>query len=295
MNFWVMLSNSDPGRGPLSYGDEETVYRYDNKVPNHKQVSPGDVAFRIEDDVRLSLGKVQRVDVSEGRKQLFRCPRCGSASTKRRRHHGYCDPCRAPFDEPVIDEVAVRQYAAHFDPLVHVDSPRAWIQFVKDAATGSQISIRRLDTASMPAPIRRLMVESLDLNIPHPHTDILHDLPVEAWKPKTEEGRRRLVTHLRIERSATAASQAKRRHLANDPRCSCEACGFSFSDMYGDHGSNYIEAHHRIPLSDLETPKAPVAADFALVCANCHRMLHRTRDLQLTVEELARLIRRRFD
>ena len=36
-----------------------------------------------------------------------------------------------------------------------------------------------------------------------------------------------------------------------------------------------LEAHHRIPLCDLEPGTKTKLSDLAMVCANCHRMLHR--------------------
>ncbi len=111
-----------------------------------------------------------------------------------------------------------------------------------------------------------------------------------SWTP---EGQRRLVTHLRVERSSIAAREAKRQHAERDPRCPCEVCGMSFAEVYGDHGALYIEAHHRQPLALLDEPRPPTPSDFALVCANCHRMLHRNREATMTVEELAGLLRQR--
>ena len=69
----------------------------------------------------------------------------------------------------------------------------------------------------------------------------------------------------------------------------------SFAEVYGDLGASYIEAHHRQPLSSLDEPRPPTSADFAMVCANCHRMLHRTREATMTVEELAGLLQQQFD
>jgi 5-methylcytosine-specific restriction enzyme A len=56
----------------------------------------------------------------------------------------------------------------------------------------------------------------------------------------------------------------------------CEACGFDFGATYGDRGRGYIEVHHVRPLHD-SGPTRTRLADLALLCANCHRMIHRTR------------------
>jgi hypothetical protein len=72
----------------------------------------------------------------------------------------------------------------------------------------------------------------------------------------------------------------------------CEACGFDFGDFYGEHGEGYIECHHVDPLasrdaSGLVTPPERLA----MLCANCHRMVHRG-EYVLTVNELKEIIER---
>jgi 5-methylcytosine-specific restriction protein A len=47
---------------------------------------------------------------------------------------------------------------------------------------------------------------------------------------------------------------------------------------YGEIGKEFIEAHHLRPIASLEEGvpvKYDVAADFAFLCSNCHRMIHR--------------------
>ncbi|RFS23022.1 HNH endonuclease [Chitinophaga silvatica] len=68
----------------------------------------------------------------------------------------------------------------------------------------------------------------------------------------------------------------------------CEVCGFDFHQFYGSHGEGYIECHHRIPLANLKMVKHTKLEDLALVCANCHRMLHRNKNKH-TVETLKEL------
>lgn len=73
---------------------------------------------------------------------------------------------------------------------------------------------------------------------------------------------------------------------------SCKVCGFDFKDFYGDHGSGFIEVHHLKPVSTLEaSTKVSPENDMTVVCSNCHRMLHRNRDMVLTPAELKVLLR----
>ncbi|WP_405140686.1 HNH endonuclease [Sphaerisporangium sp. NBC_01403] len=47
-----------------------------------------------------------------------------------------------------------------------------------------------------------------------------------------------------------------------------------FERPYGDCGAGYIECHHVIPLHQAGEGLTKLA-DLALICANCHRMIHR--------------------
>jgi 5-methylcytosine-specific restriction protein A len=87
---------------------------------------------------------------------------------------------------------------------------------------------------------------------------------------------RRYKMHRRIERNPRAATEAKRHHGVR-----CQVCHLRFDERYGDVGKGFIEAHHLRPISSLEEGAAvsyDVAADFAVLCSNCHRMIHRTLD-----------------
>ncbi|MGD9496485.1 MAG: HNH endonuclease [Armatimonadota bacterium] len=75
----------------------------------------------------------------------------------------------------------------------------------------------------------------------------------------------------------------------------CQVCGMGFAEVYGPLGADFIEVHHRKPVSEYDGEvQVDPAADMAAVCPNCHRMLHCGPAGPLTVEELrARLEERR--
>jgi 5-methylcytosine-specific restriction protein A len=54
----------------------------------------------------------------------------------------------------------------------------------------------------------------------------------------------------------------------------------SFEKIYGEIGKNFIEAHHLIPLSALgfKEKRSYSGRDCAVLCCNCHRMIHRWRE-----------------
>lgn len=64
----------------------------------------------------------------------------------------------------------------------------------------------------------------------------------------------------------------------------CFTCGFDFRVAYGEHGDGYIECHHVVPLHASGETRTKLQ-DLVLICANCHRMIHR-RSPWLTPDEL---------
>ena len=92
------------------------------------------------------------------------------------------------------------------------------------------------------------------------------------------EGKEVYRLHRLKERNKDVVDLAKKKAKERDPLLHCSACGFSFLQKYGVIGEDFIEAHHTKPLSEIteEEVKTEVE-DLALVCSNCHRMLHRKR------------------
>lgn len=74
----------------------------------------------------------------------------------------------------------------------------------------------------------------------------------------------------------------------------CKACGFNFENIYGDIGKGFIEAHHLIPISNLEKAKIKLdpIQDFTVLCSNCHRMIHRMKPVPSLKDFQERVLRR---
>lgn len=99
------------------------------------------------------------------------------------------------------------------------------------------------------------------------------------------EGKEIYRLHKSKERNRELIKAAKEHHLKNDSKLCCQVCSFSFVDTYGEIGHGFIEAHHIFPISQLIEETATKIEDLALVCSNCHRMLHRRRPW-LTIDNL---------
>lgn len=124
--------------------------------------------------------------------------------------------------------------------------------------------------------------------------DELSDDGHESTRPSFPEGKRVERLHKFRERDSRAAHQAKVQHAQrHDGALPCEVCRFDFARKYGPLGESYIEAHHTRPLSELAAGEVrnTEVSDFALVCANCHRMLHRERPWA-SVDELRKMLQK---
>jgi len=114
------------------------------------------------------------------------------------------------------------------------------------------------------------------------------DFEPENLKNQDLEERKKYRRHRSIERNPNTSKEVKKiRGYV------CEACNFDFKKFYGDlslnkKGETYIEAHHLTPLSNLPEGKAlkfNAKEGFRVLCANCHRMVHR-KNPPYTIEEL---------
>lgn len=100
----------------------------------------------------------------------------------------------------------------------------------------------------------------------------LAEIDDDAVEGSVDE-RRRYRQHQRIERNPSTSQKVKKAL-----GYVCQGCGFDFEKVYGTIGRLYIEAHHLIELGSLPADTVVpmnVKTDFAVLCANCHRMMHR--------------------
>lgn len=89
--------------------------------------------------------------------------------------------------------------------------------------------------------------------------------------------RRRETWHRHREQSLRLAKieHVMRSHPNARLLCQVPGCGFDFEARYGPIGRGYAEVHHLIPLSTLDPDSITTLDQLAVVCSNCHRMIHR--------------------
>lgn len=103
------------------------------------------------------------------------------------------------------------------------------------------------------------------------------------------EGKSKLKIHYSKERNVNIVKEKKKWALDKYGKLQCEVCDFDFQEKYGSIGKNFIECHHLKPISQLEKQEITKIDDLALVCSNCHRMLHNSKN-ELRINQLKEVI-----
>ena len=110
---------------------------------------------------------------------------------------------------------------------------------------------------------------------------------VEEWvgdhsfDPETQQfsegaARRRFIVHRH--REHRLRQEKLKRFKEDNGRIFCEVpgCGFDFTEKYGLLGEDYAHVHHTLPLASAPLDGRVVTIDeLAVVCPNCHAMIHR--------------------
>lgn len=162
-NMWSLISigTAQQYGGNEGYDDDPTQhYRYDSRVPNHKQLAEGDVVF-IRDALHvLGAARIESVVAAEGAKLERRCPACNAVNVRERSTmlpRWRCSKCKAEFSEPLENIVDVTTYTARFDQSFRSAPKGITASALKKAAVApnDQLAIERLE----PGVLRSLMAK----------------------------------------------------------------------------------------------------------------------------------------
>ncbi|HCD9233339.1 TPA: HNH endonuclease [Elizabethkingia anophelis] len=119
------------------------------------------------------------------------------------------------------------------------------------------------------------------------------ELETDNFVKEGFEGEIIFKLHKVYERDNKLIESKKKYNLQETGRLECEVCEFDFFKIYGELGKGFIECHHTKPLSTYESKQKTELKDLALVCSNCHRMLHRNVK-DMSIENLKNVIKNRL-
>jgi len=95
----------------------------------------------------------------------------------------------------------------------------------------------------------------------------------EGW----DEGKARLVSHLKRERAPGLSKAKKAQYQRLHGKLRCEECGCDPVVVYGtEYAEACIEVHHSATqVGDMKEGHKTTLNDLRCLCANCHRLVHR--------------------
>src|SRR5689334_8841322 len=105
---WLVLAAGDDRQhgGNDGYADEpSTTYTWDDTVPNHAALEPGDALAIWDKRGLIGASVIERIDTGTAEKTLYRCPTCRGAHIKRRRTLSpawRCFRCAENFEKPLL-------------------------------------------------------------------------------------------------------------------------------------------------------------------------------------------------
>jgi 5-methylcytosine-specific restriction endonuclease McrA len=103
---------------------------------------------------------------------------------------------------------------------------------------------------------------------------VTFDEEPEDVLPAATEGGLQLRSHYRRERSQMLRLRKIEQARRGDGLLECELCGFDGRKLPVGSRDSAFEVHHRSPLSFASSPVRTTLEDLALLCANCHRAVH---------------------
>jgi 5-methylcytosine-specific restriction enzyme A len=163
-----------------------------------------------------------------------------------------------------------------FDSLVDSDSDPESVLRVESLPESLEEGIHwRTQASGIVVPAA--LVEALEIAwARHLGSSAAYDDEISALEGQP---RYQLVLHRRRERQLREAKIAAAL-ATGDGRLRCEVpgCGFDFFEVYGKLGRHYAQVHHREALGRRRRATRTALANLAIICANCHVMVHRGGD-----------------
>ncbi len=104
--------------------------------------------------------------------------------------------------------------------------------------------------------------------------DTDEEVSLDAKTAQEGELRYRMAAHRVRERSFRDLKIRDVLRRKGRLRCEVKGCGFDFHQAYGDLGRGFAVVHHLEQLATRKGASRTRLADLAIVCANCHAMIH---------------------
>ena len=139
------------------------------------------------------------------------------------------------------------------------------------------------------------MKKETGLVIPRDALQVPDHLALKVWR--TARGRPSTVVDKRMEGMVTESKSRYRNPVLRSVALAkadgrCAGCGKNYRRVAGGKGEKCLVVHHKKQLKDTDQPVETRVSDLAVVCANCHMMMHANRDKALTLAQLRKSLKR---
>jgi putative restriction endonuclease len=240
---WLVLSFGDEREyaGNQGYADELTrLYRYDSFVPNHLQLSQGDLLIICDRKQVLGLSRISRIDQTEGLKEFQRCPVCEIATIKMRKRLRPAFKCREGhlFEKPLKTESDCIHYVAWFDDsfrpppsIVPVEQVRRACRRFNGQLAMQEVVFSQLGKAAsaLASPLAELARSVVYKPL------LVQEAAEDAYVPDAFDAREHITRAIRARRGQAAFRQKLRKRFSDT--CIITRCGLV----------DLLEAAHIVP------------------------------------------------
>lgn len=189
--------------------------------------------------------------------------------------------------DSIANYVVTGQLGHDFDEPVVLNNLPWFSDFLKAQANFS-LGINEIRDLAIHAQLTKL---AEGVNLTEMTSSENAELPddLDTMDMEFMEGSATYVTHLRRERNPNATESKKDAVLTETGKLACEVCDADFEAIYGELGIRYCEVHHKLPLANIAGERVTKLSDLAILCSNCHRMIHRSNPMY-TVADLKQLV-----
>jgi len=161
-----------------------------------------------------------------------------------------------------------------FDPMTQIKIGTETLKTLDESVWNSQGSGKSIDSR-VAINLEEVWKESLG------YTEFIDASEITSPHRVTEGAKKTIIVN------AYERSRKARRICIDAHGLQCAVCNFHFELFYGKLGVGFIHVHHLKAIADIgEEYQLDPVADLRPVCPNCHAMLHRRKDKQLSIEEL---------
>ncbi|HSP77104.1 MAG TPA: HNH endonuclease signature motif containing protein [Myxococcaceae bacterium] len=208
-------------------------------VPNHRQLSEGDLLVLRDRTSILGIARASRIISFKKPKELSRCPTCRIATIKARKNMRPRYRCKAghEFDEPVVTQEPCVHYEAWFDGTFQASQKGIPARSVRQACPNynGQLAMQRVELERLEGEAKTLLHLAASLNTHKGIRLTAADASEDPYVPNDQDHRQLVARQIRARRGQGALRQALRERF-ND---TCLVTGCRLPDL--------LEAAHISP------------------------------------------------